>query len=139
MLIFSNNMNYDDNSHLPLQGAFYSSTSTNKLRLNYFRESEKDNNEFIKLLNNVDEKEEDFILNDNNLLSIKSSSEFISNNKPDTPTNKICTSLFFKERFFFFLYYGIAYVNEKDGIEKHILRYPQYFALKKIEKSIDEK
>jgi type I restriction enzyme R subunit len=136
--VFSNNMEYDDSSHLPLQGAFYASTSTNKLQLNYFREDKEKKNELLKSINNVSENEENFILNDNNLLSIKNSKEFIENNKIDTPTNNICTSLFSKKRFLFFLNYGIVYVNEINEIKKNILRYPQYFALKKIEDSLNQ-
>ena len=47
-------MNYDDNSST-IKGAFYSSTSTNKLRLNYFKKVKKIIM-VIKLLNNVMKK-----------------------------------------------------------------------------------
>ena len=43
LIIFSNNMEYDDNSHLPLEGAFYLTTSYYNSPLNYFREEEKFN------------------------------------------------------------------------------------------------
>lgn len=138
MTVFSNNMEYDDSSHLPLQGAFYASTSKNKLQLNHFREDKESKNELLKSINNISEDEVNFILNDNNLQSIKNSKEFLENNKIDTPTNNICTSLFSKNRFLFFLNYGIVYVNEEDGIKKNILRYQQYFALKKIEDSLNQ-
>ena len=36
-------MEYDDNSHIPIEGAFYSTTSYNKIKFNYFREEEKFN------------------------------------------------------------------------------------------------
>jgi type I restriction enzyme R subunit len=35
------------------------------------------------------------------------------------------------------LKYGIAYVQESKGIEKHIMRYQQLFATKAIEQSIE--
>ena len=56
---------------------------------------------------------------------------------PQSPTNRILTSLFFKERFSTILNYGIAYVRESEGIEKHLVRYPQFFALKAIRSGID--
>jgi type I restriction enzyme R subunit len=36
------------------------------------------------------------------------------------------------------LKYGIAYVNEEHGLEKHIMRYPQFFATKAIERTIEK-
>jgi len=43
-----------------------------------------------------------------------------------------------KERLKFLLQYGIAYVKETHGIEKHIMRYPQIFATKAIEATLDK-
>lgn len=40
LMVFSNNMEYDDGSHEPLEGAFYASTSYDKPVFNYFREEE---------------------------------------------------------------------------------------------------
>ena len=44
------------------------------------------------------------------------------------------------EKFFlkFFLKFALAYVNEPGGIQKHIMRYPQFFATKAIEEKLDE-
>ena len=136
LIIFSNNMNYDDESHLPLEGAFYLTTSYNKSPLNYFREEEKF--DLNNLLLDITEDQENFILEDNNLVSIKNSKEFITNKSPNTPTNKLCTSLLQKERIAFFLKFGIVYVKKKKGIEKHIMRYPQFFAAKEIKSKIYE-
>jgi len=135
LIIFSNNMNYDDNSHLPLEGAFYLTTSYNKSPLNYFREEEKFN--LQNILKDITEEEENFILKDNNLVAIKNSKEFITNKNPETPTNKICTSLIQKKRIKFLLRFGITYVKTKKGIEKHIMRYPQLFASQEIKNKID--
>jgi type I restriction enzyme R subunit len=41
LMVFSNNMEYDDESSSPLQGAFYASASYHKPIFNYFREEEK--------------------------------------------------------------------------------------------------
>lgn len=90
------------------------------------------------MLLDADDELENFVLRDNNLLVIKHSDEFITNKETTTPTNRIITSLFSKDRFKMLLKYGIAYVQEPNGIEKHIMRYPQFFATKAIEKRLDE-
>ena len=124
-MIFSNNMEYDTENLTPIQGAFYATTSHKKASFNCFRE-ETLNFEDPKLLGfNTDE---DFILNDTNLLTIKHSPEFETNKNPHTPTNKILSSMVSRERLAFILQYGITYAQNFDGIEKHIMRYPQVFA-----------
>ncbi len=136
ILVFSNNMEYDKDSIEPLQGAFYSSVSYNEANFNYFREEENLN--LSKLLNQENEVEENFVLKDNNLSSIKYSPEFITNKNPQTPTNRILTSLFSKERLAMILKYCIAYVRESKGVEKHVMRYPQLFATKAIKNTLDK-
>lgn len=137
LMVFSNNMKYDDGSPLPIEGAFYASSSYQKPIFNYFREEESF--DLAAILNEENEEKEIEILKDTNLLSIKNSPEFITNKKPNSPTNTICTSLFQKERIAFILRYGFAYVKGKDGaLQKHIMRYPQLFATKAIEKKLDE-
>ena len=71
------------------------------------------------------------------MLSIKDSPVFITNKSPDTPTNRISTSLFSHDRLAFVLEFGLAYVNTKIGLEKHVMRYPQMFATKAIERTIE--
>lgn len=131
VLVFSNNMEYDLESIEPVQGAFYSSASFSRAKFNCFREEETFN--LATLLKPEDDNIENFVLKDNNLSSIKYSPEFITNKTPDSPTNRILTSLFCRERFKFILKYSIAYVKEECGLEKHIMRYPQFFATKAIE------
>ena len=136
ILVFSNNMEYDDNDIEPLQGAFYASPSYNEANFNYFREEEKF--DLAMLLKPEDDQLETLVLKDNNLVSIKHSPEFLTNKDPNTPTNRTLTSLFSRERFAMILRYGFAYVQGDIGLEKHILRYPQFFAMKKIEKTIEK-
>jgi type I restriction enzyme R subunit len=136
LMVFSNNMDYDDNSPLPIEGAFYATTSYHKPIFNYFRE--EDTFDYDILLKNIVEDDENFILKDTNLLSIKNSPEFLTNKNHNTPTNRICTSLFQKDRLAFVLQFGIAYVKENTGIQKHIMRYPQLFATKAIEQKLEE-
>jgi len=136
LLVFSNNMEYDVESITPIQGAFYASSSYQKANFNCFREEEKI--DLSTALKPDDEIVENFILKDNNLSSIKHSPEFITNKDANSPTNRILTSLFSKNRLAFVLRYCIAYVNEEHGLEKHIMRYPQIFATKAIESKLDK-
>jgi len=137
ILVFSNNMEYDDGDAEPIQGAFYATTSYQNANFNYFREEEK--LDLGKLLKPEDEVVENFVLKDNNLISIKHSPEFLINKAPSTPTNRILTSLFSRDRLELLLRYGFAYVQNQLGqIEKHILRYPQFFAMRAIERTIDK-
>lgn len=136
MMIFSNNMEYDDDSTLPIQGAFYATSSYKTPIFNYFREEEQFDLEALLLPQN--DEVENFVLKDNNLAIIKHSPEFLTNKDPNTPTNKISTSLLSRERLAFMLQYGIAYVHKKQGLQKHIMRYPQLFGTKAIERKLDE-
>jgi type I restriction enzyme R subunit len=136
LMVFSNNMEYDDGSPLPIEGAFYAAPSYHKAIFNYFREEEQ--MDLSKLLKPEDDVVENIVLKDNNLVGIKNSEEFLTNKNPNSPTNRICTSLFSKDRLAFILQYAIAYVNETSGLQKHIMRYPQLFATKAIERKLDE-
>jgi type I restriction enzyme R subunit len=134
LMAFSNNMEYDDGSPEPLAGAFYASTAYDSPRLNYFREPEPRN--LAELLLPEDLQVEDQILRDTNLSSIKHSAEFETNKNPDSPTHRLLTSLFSRDRLSFLLRFGIAYVKTAHGFEKHVMRYPQLFAMKEIEKDL---
>lgn len=138
LLVFSNNMNYDEESIDQVEGAYYSSTSTKKAIFNAFREDKSvEVLDIDKILGELDEEIENIVLADNNLNVIKHNPEFIINKDPQSPTNRIITSIFSKDRLAMFLRYGIAYVKESDGLKKHVMRYPQFFATKAIEKKID--
>lgn len=135
VMMFSNNMEYDDGSPEPLEGAFYS-TPGKRPQMNYFREEENLN--IAELLADEGENIENFVLKDNNMLVIKGNQEFKTNKKPDTPTNRLSTSLFSKDRLAFLLQYAIAYVGRGSKIQKHIMRYPQIFATKAIEQGLKD-
>ena len=135
LMVFSNNMEYDDSSPMTIEGAFYATASYQKPSFNYFRE--EDTFDLNALLADIDDTNETAILKDNNVVGIKNAPEFMTNKNPDTPTNRICTSLFQKERLQFMLQYSIAYVKGSKGLQKHIMRYPQLFATKAIEKKLE--
>ena len=135
IMVFSNNSPYDDNEAIPLEGAFYAASSYEKLFFSHFREED------LHLISSVpaaDEETENYILKDNNLVSIKYTPEYQTNSAIDTPTNSIVTSMFSRSRILTILKYAIAYVEKTDDngithLEKHLMRYPQFFATKAIE------
>lgn len=135
-MVFSNNMEYDDGTPDPIEGAFYASPSYDAPIFNYFREEEE--LDLCRMLGEIDDSTENVVLRDTNLPVIKHSPEFISNKSPQTPTNRICTSLCSPERLFFILRYGLAYVKGTNGPQKHIMRYPQFFATKAIARKLDQ-
>ncbi|MEC7753229.1 type I restriction endonuclease [Roseivirga sp. UBA1976] len=135
-MVFSNNMEYDDENPTPIQGAFYASPSYHEPVFNYFREDP--DFDFNISLQAVSPEEELRVLKDTNLYSIKDSGEFALNKAPDTPTNRILTSLYSKERLAFILEFAFAYVKESTGLQKHIMRYPQFFATKAIERTLEQ-
>ena len=135
-MIFSNNMEYEDGAIQPLQGAFYASAAYGEPVFNYFREEQTlILSEFSKPL---DEQKELEILRDNNKETLRSSNEYQLNKNELRPTNRICTSLLSKDRLAFILRYALTYVEETQGLEKHIMRYPQIFATKAIEHKLNE-
>lgn len=140
LMVFSNNMEYDDSDVEPIEGAFYASSSYEKLFFNRFREEDP---VILTAIPAIDDTKADFILKDNNLVSIKGTNEYITNLSELSPTNRILTSLFSHKRFLMLLRYGFAYVerSDKNGIktlQKHVMRYPQFFATLAIEKKLNE-
>ena len=136
LMVFSNNMEYEDGIVEPVFGAFYATAAYSDLHFNYFREDE-DYPVKQKLIL-LSEQEETTILRDNNLLAIKHNLEFATNKELSTPTHRILTSLFSKERFAFLLRYAFTYVEEEKGIQKHVMRYPQIFATMAIASKLEE-
>ena len=135
-MIFSNNMEYDENEIQPWQGAFYASPSYYQPIFNYFREELGFN--YTQILNPLKNGVEDFLLKDTNYQVVKNSPEFKINKDPNTPTNRVLTSLLSKDRLKFMLSFSLAYVKESTGIQKHIMRYPQLFATYAIAQKLDE-
>lgn len=111
LLVFSNNQEYNEDSVVPIEGAFYGTPSYSNVFFNCFRE--EDSSIFSKI-NDLNYDVENKILKDNNYVSIKGTPEYATNLKSTTPTNRLMTSLFHKSRILKILKYGIAYV-EKNG------------------------
>lgn len=152
-MIFSNNMEYDTlGGIVPVEGAFYSTISRKKAFFNLFRE------ENAKGLNiapyhadypylDINPEIEKKILCDFNCQVIHTSPEYQTNLNINTPTNRILTSMCSKKRLLYILKYGICYVKStetnNDGTisvrdEKHIMRYPQFFASLAIKNKLNE-
>lgn len=134
-MLFSNNMEYDSELVVPIQGAFYATPSLSDVSFNCFRE---ENTAVFTALSDIDEAIENFILKDNNLAAIKNSDEYITNKSETKPTNRIIASLLSRDRLQTLLNYGIVYIDGNNGIEKHIMRYPQLFATLAIESKISD-
>lgn len=140
LMIFSNNMEYEDGVIEPIQGAYYGTAGYKDLHFNYFREEET--LDLGSILAAEKEEVENAILKDNNVEVIKHAPEFQTNKHYHTPTNRLLTSLLSKDRLAFVLNYTIAYVEEEVNgvkeVQKHIMRYPQLFATKAIAQKLDE-
>lgn len=128
-MVFSNNMEYDPEAIDPLAGAFYAASSYDSPHFNYFREEEE---EIFSRIAAIDSATEKSILSDNNLVAIQHSPEYRTNLASDTPTHRLLTSLFHRERLAFILRFAFAYVRSEVSLEKHIMRYPQMFATRAI-------
>ncbi|WP_226065041.1 type I restriction endonuclease subunit R [Kaistella polysaccharea] len=140
LLIFSNNMEYEDGIVEPIFGAFYATPSNDQVNFNYFREDLE--YPVKQTLLTLSEDIENQVLKDNNIVVIKDSPEYIINKQDKTPTNRILTSLLSRERLQFILQYAIAYVEEENAgkisYQKHIMRYPQLFATQAISSKLDQ-
>lgn len=137
IMVFSNDMEYDNNEVTPTIGAFYATIGKKNTKFNCFREEGQDSFPTVRHIHQVTPEEEEVLLRDNNVPQYKNSSEYKTNCLANTPTKRICDSLFSFNRFHFLLKYGIAYVDYPNGLQKHIMRYPQLFATKAIERHLE--
>ncbi len=136
LMIFSNNQEYDTDSSVPIQGAFYCCSAKGKAFFNVFREEDKQL--FMSYpYKTITDEDENKVLRHRNCVVIKNLPEYQTNKSVTTPTNRILTSMLSRERFLFLLRYGFAYVECKteldDGtrgteLQKHVMRYQQLFA-----------
>lgn len=138
LMIFSNNMEYDDGAVNSLSGAFYASPAQGhnaSVKFNHFREQLPQ--EVVGEIKPINPQTESYILKDNNCQIIKDSPEYQTNTSPDSPTNRIIASLLCKPRLEFILKYAFAFVRSNGNIQRHIMRYPQLFATKAIANTFD--
>ena len=130
---FSNNMEYEDadDAEDVKAGSFYTTPNGQNTGFSFFREDD----EMYHLNYPYKEVSDDmvkFIMRDCGYdPKVADTPEFWENLQVTTACNSFITSVFDKERFFYFLHYGIMFLNGKVP-EKHIMRYPQFFATRKI-------
>lgn len=137
IMVFSNDMEYDNNEVTPTIGAFYATIGKKNTKYNCFREEGQDSFPIERHIRQVTLQEEEILLRDSNVPQYKNSSEYKTNCLANTPTKRMCDSLFSFNRFHFLLKYGIAYVDYTNGLQKHIMRYPQLFATKAFERHLE--
>ena len=130
---FSNNMEYeeDDDAEDVKAGSFYTTPNGTNTSFSFFREDDESYITDYKYKNiemtQIKEVMKDCGYNP----SETDTPEFAENLRVDTPCNSFVTSVFDKERFLYFIQYGIMFI--KGAIpQKHIMRYPQFFATRKI-------
>ena len=141
LIALSDNLPYISGQGQQKQGSYYGSNAYSKTKFNAFKEEREE--DFLHSLATLTEDQIDFVLEDMKRFALKSQPEFTTNLNPDTPCNAFLSSLYQKERLLFMLRFGLVYVEEesKDGqiqLQKHVMRYPQYFATRAIEETIEK-
>ena len=130
---FSNNMEYeeDDDAEDVKAGSFYTTPNGKNTGFSFFREDDKqyhDTYPYKKIEMNMIQ----FVMKDCGYNPEETDTpEFAENLKTTTPCNRFVTSVFDKERILYYLQYGIMFIDGRIP-EKHIMRYPQFFATRKI-------
>ena len=139
LIALSDNLPYISGQGQQKQGSYYGSNAYSKTKFNAFKEEREV--DFLNSIVPLRDEEIDFVLEDVKRFALKSQPEFTTNLQPDTPCNTFLSSLYQKERLLFMLHFGLVYVEEesKEGqiqLQKHVMRYPQYFATRAIEETI---
>lgn len=133
LVSFSNNMEYEDadDAEDVKAGSFYTTPNGQNTSFSFFREDD----ELYHVNYPYKEISMDtikYVMSDCGYNPAEADTpEFAENLQVNTPCNSFITSVFDMERFSYFLHYGIMFVNGKVP-EKHIMRYPQFFATRKI-------
>ena len=147
LMIFSNNQPYDNESRVPIQGAFYATNAKERAFFNVFREEREVKDFPLGYSPDQSERVEQRILTHRNCITIRNNAEYITNKSPFTPTNAILSSMLQKQRFLFLLRFGFAYVEQEvelaNGqksyqLQKHVMRYQQLFATFAITRQLGE-
>lgn len=138
LISFSNNMEYEesDDAEDVKAGSFYSTPNGQSTGFSFFREDD-DKYHMNYPYKEIDDNLIYYVIKDCGYRASEADTdEFKENMRTDTPCNSFITSFFDKERFIYMLRYGIAYVDGKI-LQKHVMRYPQFFATRKIVERIN--
>ena len=135
---FSNNMEYEDEDDTAMAedikaGSFYTTPNGQKTTFSFFREETPKTSGF----ESISQDKVKYVLKDNHYSPTEAdTAEFQTNMDINTPCNRFVTSLYSKERLLSFIHYGLTYVNNATP-EKHIMRYPQFFASQALLKRLE--
>ena len=154
---FSNNMEYeeadDDIADEVKAGSFYTTPNGQATTFSFFREDIKEYHARYNL-KDIDEETIKYVVKDGGYNPDETDTlEFQTNLSDVAPCNRFITSFYDKERFMYMLRYGIMFLTEIKKIhnattnkdeevpikQKHIMRYPQFFATRAIIKRLGEK
>lgn len=157
IISFSNNMEYEDSDDEIAEevkaGSFYTTPNGQSTSFSFFREDIKDYHANYKL-KPIDSDKIKFVVKNGGYDPDETETpEFATNLSDLTPCNRFITSFYDKERFMYMLRYGIMFLTEIKKIhnaltntdeeipikQKHIMRYPQFFATRAILKRFGEK
>lgn len=133
VVAFSNNMEYEDadDAEDVKAGSFYTTPSGMSTNFSFFREDDEKYQMDYPYID-IESDTIKYVTKDCGYnASETDTKEFATNLEVSTPCNSFITSLFDKERFLYFLQYGMIYIDGKVP-QKHIMRYPQFFATRKI-------
>ena len=154
---FSNNMEYeeadDDIADEVKAGSFYTTPNGMATSFSFFREDIQGYHSNYKF-KDVNEDEIKNVVKDGGYNPDEVDTvEFATNLSDLTPCNRFITSFYDKERFIYMLRYGIMFLTEIKKVhnkttntyeelpikQKHIMRYPQFFATRAIIRRMGEK
>nr|MBQ4457232.1 type I restriction endonuclease subunit R [Clostridia bacterium] len=141
---FSNNMEYEnedsDDIGMVKAGSFYTAPNGLKTSFSFFREDEKGYLAAYPYKTLDDDTCREYIKDLGYDPANYDSLEFKTNDQVTTPCNRFITSLFDKERLLFMIRYGMMYIkaNNDNPPEKHIMRYPQFFAARNLIRRLDK-
>lgn len=154
---FSNNMEYENSDDEVADevraGSFYTTPNGFNTSFSFFREDIIGYHSNYKF-KEIDEETIKMVVKDGGYSPDETdTSEFNTALSDLTPCNRFITSFYDKERFLYYLRYGIMYLTEIKKIhndtlnideeipikQKHIMRYPQFFATRAIIKRLGQK
>lgn len=157
IISFSNNMEYeeadDDIADEVKAGSFYTTPNGMGTSFSFFREDIQGYHSNYKLKEIDKELIKDVVKDGGYNPEETEAAEFITNLSDLTPCNRFITSFYDKERFMYMLRYGIMFLTEIKKVhnkttntyeeipvkQKHIMRYPQFFATRAIIRRMSEK
>lgn len=147
---FSNNMDYEDDDAAEAEdvkaGSFYTTPNGENTSFSFFREDNRDYHLNYHYKEVSVEVMENIVTEEGYSEEAVHTPEFETNLSNNTPCNRFITSFYDKERLIYMLHYGMMYLTEikevkdADGRvleempmpQKHIMRYPQFFATRAI-------